>query len=127
MTSSSALGLLGLGVLAGALITVQTVLNASLGARAGVLGSVLALTIVSFAVLIVLILVFPKSANFRELPGPSQWYLYLGGALGVIILVSSIFLGTENRGRRDLDGHRSRSIDLSHRRRSLWLTLRAEG
>ncbi len=92
MASSSTLGLLGLGVLAGALITVQTVLNASLGDRAGVLGSVLALTIVSLVVLIVAILVFPNSANFHELPGPSQWYLYLGGAFGVIILVSTIFL-----------------------------------
>lgn len=92
MASSSALGLLGLGVLAGALITVQSVLNASLGDRAGVLGSVMALTIVSFVVLVVLIFLFPNAANFRGLPGLSRWYLYLGGALGVIILVSTIFL-----------------------------------
>ncbi|MGB3715931.1 MAG: DMT family transporter, partial [Candidatus Promineifilaceae bacterium] len=81
-----------LGVLAGALITVQSVLNASLGDRAGVLGSVMALTIVSFVVLVVLIFLFPNAANFRGLPGLSRWYLYLGGALGVIILVSTIFL-----------------------------------
>jgi transporter family-2 protein len=43
-------------------------------------------------VLIVTILVFPTPANLRQLPGPSQWYLYLGGALGVIILASTIFL-----------------------------------
>lgn len=92
MASSSTLGLLGLGVLAGALITVQSVLNASLGDRAGVLGSVMALTIVSFVVLVVLIFLFPNAANFRGLPGLSRWYLYLGGALGVIILVSTIFL-----------------------------------
>ena len=92
MTSSSTLGLLGLGVLAGALISVQSVLNASLGTRTGVMGSLLALTIVSLVVLIAAVLVFPSSANLRELPGPSQWYLYVGGVLGVIILASTIFL-----------------------------------
>jgi transporter family-2 protein len=56
------------------------------------MGSLLALTIVSLVVAIVTILVFPNSANFGQLPGPSQWYLYVGGALGVIILASTIFL-----------------------------------
>jgi transporter family-2 protein len=92
VTSSSTLGLLGLGILAGALISVQSVLNASLGARAGVMGSLLALTIVSLVVAIATILVFPNSANLGQLPGPSKWYLYVGGALGVIILASTIFL-----------------------------------
>ena len=92
MASSATLGLFGLGVLAGALITVQSVLNSSLGTRAGVMGSVLVLTLVSIAVLIVLILVFPNTANFGALPGLSQWYLYLGGVLGIIILASPIFL-----------------------------------
>ena len=92
MASSTTLGLFGLGILAGALITVQSVLNSTLGTRAGVLGSVLVLTLVSIAVLIVLILVFPNTANFGALPGLSQWYLYLGGVLGIIILASPIFL-----------------------------------
>jgi transporter family-2 protein len=56
------------------------------------MGSLLALTIVSLVVAIVTILVFPNSANLGQLPGPSQWYLYVGGALGVIILASTIFL-----------------------------------
>jgi transporter family-2 protein len=92
VSSSSSLVLLGVGILAGALISVQSVLNASLGSRAGVMGSLLALTIVSLVVAIVTILVFPSSANLGQLPGLSKWYLYLGGALGVIILASTIFL-----------------------------------
>jgi transporter family-2 protein len=56
------------------------------------MGSLLALTIVSLVVAIVTILIFPNSANLGHLPGPSKWYLYLGGALGVIILASTIFL-----------------------------------
>lgn len=92
MSSTTTLGLFGLGILAGALITVQTVLNSSLGARAGVFGSILILTIISFIFLIVLIVIFPSTARFRELPGLSKWYLYLGGVLGVIIVALPIFL-----------------------------------
>lgn len=92
MASSTTLGLIALGVIAGALITVQSVLNSALGTRAGLLGSVLVLTLVSIAVLTVLILLFPNTAKFRPLPGLSEWYLYLGGVLGVIILASPIFL-----------------------------------
>jgi transporter family-2 protein len=92
LASSPLVGLFGLGIVAGAMITVQSVLNASLGGRAGLLGSVLLLTLVSIALLIALILVFPSTANFRSLPGPSEWYLYLGGALGILILAAPIFL-----------------------------------
>lgn len=92
MSSSSILGLFGLGILAGALITVQSVLNSSLGAHAGVFGSILVLTIISFMFLIVLIVIFPNTAHLRELPGLSKWYLYLGGVLGVIIVALPIFL-----------------------------------
>jgi len=90
--SSTTLGLFGLGVLAGVLITIQSVLNSSLGARAGVFGSLLMLTIVSLMVLTVLIIIFPTTAHLRELPGLSNWYLYLGGALGIIIVAVPIFL-----------------------------------
>jgi transporter family-2 protein len=92
MNSSATLSLFGLGILAGALITLQSVLNASLGARTGVFGSLLLLTIVSLVVLIVLIIIFPSTAHLRELPGLSKWYLYLGGALGIIIVAVPIFL-----------------------------------
>ncbi len=85
-------GLFLIGILAGALITIQSVLNASLGQRAGNFGSVMLLTFVSIAVLLALILVFPTTANFRQLPGLSEWYLYIGGALGVGILAAPILL-----------------------------------
>jgi transporter family-2 protein len=86
------IGLFSLGIVAGAMITVQSVLNASLGGRAGLLGSVLLLTLVSIAFLIVLVLLFPSTANFRSLPGLNEWYLYLGGVLGILILAAPILL-----------------------------------
>ena len=92
MSFTRNLSLLGLGFLAGALITVQSVLNAGLGKRTGNLGSVLLLTAVSMAALVVLILVFPGAANLRALPGLKQWHLYLGGVLGILILVAPIYL-----------------------------------
>jgi transporter family-2 protein len=81
-----------LGVLAGGLIAVQSVLNSSLGQRTGNFGSVLLLTFISAIFLILLIVVFPNSANFRDLPGISEWYLYVGGVLGIVILAAPIYL-----------------------------------
>jgi bacterial/archaeal transporter family-2 protein len=80
------------GTGAGALITVQSVLNAALGKRTGSLGSVLLLTLVSIALLIPLVLLIPGTADLRQLPGPSQWYLYAGGLLGIAILATPIVL-----------------------------------
>jgi transporter family-2 protein len=85
-------GLFLVGILAGSMITIQSVLNASLGQRAGNFGSVLLLTGVSIALLVVLIIGFPATANFKQLPGFSEWYLYIGGALGVGILAAPILL-----------------------------------
>jgi len=82
----------GLGVIAGGLIAIQSVLNASLGQRVGNLGSVLVLTLLSAITLIVLIFIFPTTANISNLPGFSEWYLYLGAVLGVAILVTPIYL-----------------------------------
>jgi len=82
----------GLGIIAGGLIAIQSVLNASLGQRIGNFGSVLILTIISTIVLIVLIFIIPTSANFRNMPGISEWYLYIGGILGVAILAIPIYL-----------------------------------
>lgn len=84
--------LFGMGIIAGSLITTQSVLNSTLGKRAGNFGSVLVLTFVSIAVLVVLIAIFPTTADLRRLPGLSEWYLYLGGVLGVGILAAPIFL-----------------------------------
>jgi len=88
----NSVSLLGLAVLVGGMITVQSVLNATLGQRIGNLGSVLILTAVSIVLVLILILLFPGTARFESLPGLSEWYLYLGGAFGVAILAAAIFL-----------------------------------
>lgn len=81
-----------IGIVAGAMITVQSILNSALGKKAGNLGSVLILTVVSIAVLLLLIALFPNTSNFRKLPDFSEWYLYAGGVLGIVILAAPIFL-----------------------------------
>lgn len=92
MTSINQVFLSGLGVIAGGMIAVQSVLNSSLGQRTGNFGSVLLLTVVSAIVLIILIFIFPGTSNIKNLPGISEWYLYLGGVLGVVILAAPIYL-----------------------------------
>lgn len=92
MPSIKLILLSGVGVIAGGLIAIQSVLNSSLGQRNGTFGSVLILTVVSMGVLIVLILIFPTTSDLRSLPGFSEWYLYLGGILGVAILAAPIYL-----------------------------------
>jgi transporter family-2 protein len=88
----STLVFLGLAVLAGSLITLQSVLNSALGEKTGHLGSVFILTLVAIFVLLALIRLFPGTADLRHLPGLSQWYLYAGGILGIVILATPIFL-----------------------------------
>lgn len=83
---------LGIAISAGALIALQSVLNSALGGKTGVLGSVFILTLISAAVLVILIIFFPGTAYFGDLPRLSNWYLYLGGVLGVVILAAPIFL-----------------------------------
>jgi transporter family-2 protein len=39
-----------------------------------------------------LIALFPNTSNLRARPSLSEWYLYLGGILGVVILATPIFL-----------------------------------
>lgn len=82
----------GIGVVAGCFIAIQSVLNSSLGQRAGNLGAVLLLTFVSVGGLVFLIICFPSTASFKNLPGFSEWYLYLGGLLGIAILAAPILL-----------------------------------
>lgn len=84
--------LFAMGVAAGSMITLQSVLNAALGKKTGNLGSVLILTIVSILLLVCLIILFPNTANLKNIPGLSEWYLYAGGVLGVAILAAPIFL-----------------------------------
>jgi transporter family-2 protein len=92
MSSLRLFFLSGAGIIAGGLIAIQSVLNSGLGQRIGALGSVLVLTGISAVVLIVLILVFPATSNLTALPGLSEWHLYLGGILGVVILATPIYL-----------------------------------
>lgn len=92
MNRMSPLMFFSLAILAGAMITVQSLLNSALGEKTGRFGSVFLLTLVSIGVLLALILLFPSTANLRNLPGLSQWYLYLGGILGIAIVVAPIFL-----------------------------------
>lgn len=84
--------LTGWGIVAGGLIAIQSVLNATSGQRVGNLGSVLAWTIISSVTLIILILFFPSSSSLSNLPGISKWYLYIGGVLEVAILATPIYL-----------------------------------
>ena len=92
MLSSKMILLSGIGVVAGCFIAIQSVLNSSLGQRAGNLGAVLLLTFVSVGGLVFLIICFPSTASFKNLPGFSEWYLYLGGLLGIAILAAPILL-----------------------------------
>jgi transporter family-2 protein len=92
LLSSKVLLLSGIGVITGGLIAIQSVLNSSLGQRTGNLGAVLLLTFVSAGGLILLIVCFPSTASFKNLPGSSEWYLYLGGILGIAILAAPILL-----------------------------------
>jgi len=80
------------GVLAGSFIALQNTLNSALGKKTGYFGSVLLLTIVSTITLIIIISISPKTATLKNAPGLSQWYLYLGGILGVLILAIPIFI-----------------------------------
>jgi transporter family-2 protein len=92
MISSKLIFLTAIGVIAGGLIAIQSILNASLGQKAGNLGAVLVLTIISAITLAVLVFLFPTASNLKDLPGISEWYLYAGGILGVVILAAPIFL-----------------------------------
>lgn len=84
--------LFAVGVSAGATIAFQSIINAALGRRTGNLGSVLIVTLVSIAFAALLILLFPGEAKFNDLPQLNDWYLYLGGILGTVIVVAPILL-----------------------------------
>lgn len=84
--------LLGIGIAAGVTITLQSILNAALGKRTGYFGSTLVVTLVSIAFVVLLILLFPQEANLQNVPRLSDWYLYLGGVLGILIVLAPILL-----------------------------------
>lgn len=84
--------LIATGVVAGLVITLQGVFNAGLGQKIGNLGSVFIVSCITALVLVLWVLSFPASVSFRQLPGMSDWYLYLGGLLGVGIIAAPVFL-----------------------------------
>lgn len=84
--------LFSVGIAAGGTIAVQSIINAALGKRTGNLGSALIVTLVSIAFVSLLILLIPGQAKFDDLPKPQEWYLYLGGILGILIVTAPVLL-----------------------------------
>ena len=79
-----------LGLLIGIMMTTQGIINTVLANRVGTYGSILILTLVNLLLIGLVVLFFPKSVSLEKLPGLDQWYLYLGGVLGVFILALTI-------------------------------------
>jgi transporter family-2 protein len=76
-------------VIAGGLVAVQAPLNAALARHTGSLGA----GVVNFAVglVILLVLTFVVAGGFElNDPGSLRWYHFLGGALGVGIVVTTL-------------------------------------
>jgi len=81
-----------LGVLAGGLLAIQSVLNAALAQRAGIFGSMVVLSIISVVTLLLVYAASPASIDFKALPGLPHAYLYMGTFLGLAILATPIIL-----------------------------------
>lgn len=84
--------LIGVGVITGASVALQNVINASLGQHVGSLGAVFIVALVGALLISIALVLFPRSSDLRSLPGPTQWYLYLGGLLGIFIVATPVFL-----------------------------------
>jgi transporter family-2 protein len=84
--------LFALGLLAGGMITVQSIFNSALGKRVGYFGTMITISVISFVIILTVIAIFPHTANLRQLPGSSEWYLYLSGVMGVVIVLAPIVL-----------------------------------
>lgn len=82
----------GLAMVAGGIIAIQGVLMAGLGQRIGALASLLVITLISAVVLTPLVIAFPSFSNLVRSPPISQWYMYVGGILGILILMIVMFL-----------------------------------
>lgn len=92
MTTMRSILLILPGILAGGFVAIQSVLNSTLGQRVGTFGAILILTFISAVMVIILILLYPSTADFSKLPGLSEWYLYLGGIIGIAIVAAPILL-----------------------------------
>jgi transporter family-2 protein len=83
---------LGIGFLTGTMMTVQGIINTLLAERVGTYGSIFVLTIVNLLLVGLVVLFFPGTLSYQNLPSWNRWYLYLGGVLGVFILAAIIVL-----------------------------------
>ena len=81
---------ISLGLLVGIMMTTQGIINTALASKVGTYGSIFILTIVNLLLVGFIVLIFPKSISLQNLPGLNQWYLYLGGVLGIFILALTI-------------------------------------
>jgi transporter family-2 protein len=87
--SPRALGLATLPAVAGVAIAWQQAMNGRVQARAGAVPAAL----LNFAVgTVALVLAYAVIATVRGLPAgwPADWWLYLGGALGVVFVLSAV-------------------------------------
>ncbi len=92
MSAIRFLSFFGLGILAGSMLSIQSVLNATLGKRIGTFGSLVVLTVVGLSMTLIIIAIFPSTSTLKNLPRLSEWYLYVGAFLGIAIMVAPIFL-----------------------------------
>ncbi|HUX50646.1 MAG TPA: DMT family transporter [Spirochaetia bacterium] len=81
-----------LAVITGSIISLQNVINASLGRYVGELGAVFIVATIGVLIILAAIIIRPGSADFHALPGADRWYLYLGGVFGIIIVTLPVFL-----------------------------------
>lgn len=84
--------LLVAGLIAGSLVSLQNVINATLGRYVGTLGAVLVVAIIGAMLVAAAAIVLPGQVALGGLPGPRKWYLYLGGLMGVLIVAIPVFL-----------------------------------
>jgi transporter family-2 protein len=73
-------------------MSIQGVLNSALADKVGTFGSVLVITIINLTLVGLIVLIFPHAISLQSLPGWNNWYLYLGGVLGVFILTAMIII-----------------------------------
>lgn len=88
--SKSLLALL-VAAMAGAAMAVQGTLNSVLGKVIGLLEATFVVHIVGTAVILGAILAVRRGFGDLTLVGEAPWYTYLGGALGVVIIISVAF------------------------------------
>jgi bacterial/archaeal transporter family-2 protein len=84
--------LIVVGLIAGSVVSLQNIINSTLGRYVGTLGAVLVVAIIGALLVIAAALIVPGQVTLGGLPGPGRWYLYLGGLMGVLIVAIPVFL-----------------------------------